>query len=85
MARTRHEAYYGLKSVPFKFFWRLFRSQAHAGDPANWHENLEIQYCNEGEGYFLLDGHKHPIKAGDVMIANSNSIHFTGTNSKIIF
>lgn len=85
MARTRHEEYFGLKSVPFKFFWKLFRTKAHAGDPANWHENLEIQYCNEGEGYFLLDGQRHLIKAGDVMVANSNSIHFTGTNSEITF
>ena len=85
MSRTRFEQYSDLKSVPFKFYWELRRTAEHAENPANWHENLEIQYYNEGEGYVLLDGQRHYVKKGDLMVANSNSIHFTGTNSEIKF
>ena len=85
MSRTRFEQYLDLKSVPFKFYWTLKRTAANAGNPANWHENLEVQYCNEGEGYVLLDGQRHNVKKGDIIVANSNSIHFTGTNSQIMF
>ena len=85
MSRTRFEQYLDLKSVPFLFYWMLRRTAANAENPANWHENLEVQYCNEGEGYVLLDGQRHSVKKGDIIVANSNSIHFTGTNSEIIF
>ena len=85
MSRTRFEQYSDLKSVPFKFFWKLRRTAEHAENPANWHENLEIQYCNEGEGYVLLDGQRYEVKKGDLTVANSNSIHFTGTNNEIRF
>lgn len=85
MSRTRFEQYSDLKSVPFKFYWKLRRTAEHAENPANWHENLEIQYYNEGEGYVLLDGQRHSVNKGDLMVANSNSIHFTGTNSEIRF
>lgn len=85
MAGTRYEQYLDLNAVPFKFYWRLKRTAANAGNPANWHDNLEVQYCNEGEGYVLLDGQRYNVKKGDIIVANSNSIHFTGTNDKIEF
>lgn len=85
MSRTRFEQYFDLNAVPFKFYWKLKRTEANAGNPANWHDNLEVQYCNSGEGYVLLDGQRYDVKAGDIIVANSNSIHFTGTNSNITF
>lgn len=85
MRRTRHEKYIDFSLIPFVFHWKLVRTVARSGDPANWHENLEIQYCHEGEGYILIDGKRHNVKAGDIIVANSNSLHFTGTDSNIMF
>lgn len=85
MARTRFEQYLNLNEVPFRFCWRIHRTPANAENPANWHDNLEVQYYNEGEGYVLLDGQRHEVKAGDIVVANSNSIHFTGTSSEVYF
>ncbi len=85
MSKTRFEQYFDLNAVPFRFYWRLSRTADNAENPANWHENLEVQYCNEGEGYVLLDGQRYSVKQGDIIVANSNSIHFTGSDNKIIF
>lgn len=52
---------------------------------ANWHENLEIQLCHSGEGYFITNGEKFTIQAGDIVIANSNRLHYNGTETKIIY
>ncbi len=85
MRKSRHEEYIDFSLIPFVMHWGLVRTAERAGDPANWHENLEVQYCNEGEGYVLLNGNRHEIKQGDIVVANSNSLHFTGTDKKIVF
>ena len=85
MRKTRHEKYIDFSLIPFLFHSRLVRTNERSGDPANWHENLEIQYCHEGEGYVLVDGKRYSVKAGDIVVANSNSLHFTGTDSRIVF
>ncbi len=85
MSSSRYEEYSTFDSLPFVLWWRLYRTAAHSTIPANWHENLEVQYCNEGEGFALLDGKRYAVKAGDVVVANSNSLHFIGTKSNITF
>ena len=85
MPNSRYEEYSTFDSSPFVLWWRLYRTAAHSTIPANWHENLEVQYCNEGEGYALLDGKRYSVNAGDVVVANSNSLHFMGTKSSITF
>lgn len=85
MSNSRYEEYSSFDSLPFVLWWKLFRSTTHSAHAANWHENLEIQCCNKGEGYVLLDGKRYNIKEGDIIVANSNTLHFTGTDSEIWF
>lgn len=46
----------------------------------NWHENLEIQLCTAGEGTVLLDGRSYAIGKGDIVVVNSDVVHYTSTS-----
>ena len=84
MLTTRFEDYANLKtSLPFTFENDIHRTKMTSGTEANWHENLEIQVCTKGEGFVLLDRNKFSIKKDDIIIVNSQVIHYTGTNSEL--
>lgn len=72
-----------IKNLPCMIFQNIVRTLEHQSDRANWHEELELQYIICGEGYALIDGEKYNITSGDIVIANSNSVHYTGTDTKI--
>ena len=85
MPRSRHEEYRNLRSIPFDLRRNIRRTSIHSANPANWHENLEIQFYLKGEGYVILDGKRYEIKEGDIVVANSNSLHFTCSENEIVF
>lgn len=85
MIKSRKEEYDDLGLEPFSFRWKLQRNFRHSNRSANWHNNIEIQYCNEGEGYVIIDGVRHNIYAGDIVVANSNALHFTATDSYLTY
>lgn len=41
----------------------------------NWHENLEILLCTQGEGQCLLNMESYRFEKGDFAIVNSDAIH----------
>ena len=61
------------------------RSYYHRSKDNNWHENLEIQICNEGCGTVLLNGEKHAFHKHDVIVVNSNVLHYTETDTNMIY
>lgn len=83
---TRYEEYHNqetiLPCVPFLHIHRRFDRPSQA---TNWHDNPEIQLCVEGEGFVLLDGERHPFQAGDLIVVNSNQVHFTGTDTALTY
>lgn len=42
---------------------------------ANWHENIEILYCTSGAGQILCNAVEYDVKAGDMLVINSNVLH----------
>ncbi len=42
----------------------------------NWHENLELIYCIEGEGDAVINSNHIPLKPGSMVIINSGDIHY---------
>ena len=42
---------------------------------SNWHTNLELLNCVEGEGTVILDGKSVEFRAGDTVCVNTNVIH----------
>ncbi len=82
MLNTRYEEYSGLNiAKSFVLFSDLIRTPNSAGGEMNWHENIELQFCTEGTGSVLLDGEKIPFNEGDIVTVNSNTIHYTTTDT----
>jgi AraC-like DNA-binding protein len=86
MLINRYEEYLSFSDgLPFVFHSRLKRTDLIYSEETNWHENLEIQFCNAGCGSVLLDGEHVEFTEGDTVVVNSNVIHHTGTESELIY
>lgn len=83
---TRYEEYHNsgvlMPCIPFLNIHRRFDRPSQA---TNWHDNPEIQLCVAGEGFVLIDGERHPFREGDIIVVNSNQVHFTGTDSQLTY
>lgn len=86
MLGTRYEAYEQTRDgLPFVLNTDIKRSRYHFSKETNWHENVEIQFCTQGEGTVLLDGKRYPFCQNDIAIANANVIHYTGTDRTLTY
>ena len=80
MDETRYEEYaYFNDLLPFVFRPALQRTPSTCSTSQNWHENVEIQLCTDGHGIVLLDGKSYDFSVGDIVVVNSNEIHYTYT------
>ncbi|MBJ6361963.1 AraC family transcriptional regulator [Paenibacillus sp. GCM10012307] len=41
----------------------------------HWHATLEINYICQGTGHYLINGNKHELQEGDIVLINSNDLH----------
>lgn len=89
---TRHEQYksYSITfnkdaTLPCAIFGNINRNPNTLNLKANWHKELELQYIVHGEGFVLIDGERIEVKAGDIVVANSETVHFTGSDSDMIY
>ena len=86
MAGTRHEEYGKLTDgLPFVLNTNLKRTFFNNSEENNWHDDLEIQLCTEGSGMVWLDGKKVPFNKNDIVVVNSNVIHYTGTATEMTY
>lgn len=84
--RTHYEEYnYTLGQIPFVLNDDLKRTSNLRSENMNWHENIEIQYCKDGDGIVLIDGKCYDFKAGDIAVIGSNSIHYTYSDTSMIY
>ena len=80
MLGTRHEDYVNFTDgLPFLLHVNINRNSINYSKESNWHENMEIQMCNDGSGFVLLNAEKYEIERNDIIVANSDVIHYTGT------
>ena len=86
MLGTRYEEYgQKLGELPFVLNLDIKRNQYNLSKQANWHENLEMQVCVSGNGTVLSDGKKHTFNKNDIAVINSNAIHYTATDTELIY
>lgn len=71
--------------IPFVLYDDLHRTPLTCSSAANWHDNIEIQFCIDGEGTVLIDGERYPFLPEDIVLVNSGSIHYTGTEEHLIY
>lgn len=43
---------------------------------SNWHENIELIYCIEGEGLAVINSNHINIEQGSLLVINSGDIHY---------
>lgn len=82
---TYGELYEKDTNMPCVIFPNLIRTKVNPVSRANWHEDPEVQYIISGEGHVSIDGESYNVCKGDIIIANSNSVHYTGTNTEIMY
>ena len=83
---ARHEEYPASNGeAPFVLKTDIERTPHKVSAEQNWHDELEIELCTEGEGEVLLDGKSYPFRKGDVIIVNSGVLHHTGSEARIVY
>lgn len=83
---ARREEYAALGgNEPFFLHADIERGANKISNEQNWHDEIEIELCTEGEGEVLLDGKRYPFECGDVILINSNVMHHTGSSSRLVY
>ncbi len=86
MNNIRFEKYPALiNDFPFSLGVDLERTPYNLSKEQNWHENIEIQLCTHGNGSILLDGKEYAFKKDDILVVNSNELHYTSTKASLIY
>lgn len=86
MLGTRHEEYAkNIEGFPFLLNVNLNRNEIYYSKERNWHENLEIQLCEAGDGFVFLNSEQYKITKNDIVVVNSNVIHYTGSSTNLIY
>ena len=86
MLGTRHEEYYSyFNNLPFRLAPDIEITASSYSYDANWHDNLELQLCIDGQGSVMLDEKIIPFSKNDIILINSNVIHHTRTTGNIIY
>lgn len=80
-----YEMYSNLKEPPFFLQSNLRRKEKTISKNWNWHDELEIQFCTQGEGIVMLDGKRYPFLKNDIIVANPNVIHFTNALGSLTY
>ena len=81
MKNYRYEDYSAIKNrKPCVVNTDIVRTAKNQSDIANWHSNIEIQLCVDGAGYIITDSRRAELVKNDIIVVNSNSIHYTGTD-----
>ncbi len=76
--KVRHEDIHIIQNgleYPFSAMVQTVHGKRMVVD-AHYHDFIEILYCQKGKYMILLDGISHTFGAGDMVIINSNEVHY---------
>ncbi len=86
MLGTRYEEYAVFEgNLPFSFQKGITVTDKAYSPEANWHDNPEIQFCREGSGFVMTDESHLPFMENDIVVINSNVLHHTNTDKRIVY
>ncbi len=69
--------------LPF-IFHRSFTLEKRTINP-NWHKNVEILLCVEGEGFVRCDKTVLPLRKNTLVTVNSDVLHSIGTEERVVY
>ncbi len=85
MNRIRFESHlHGHEGLPL-IVWNTVIENGKRSCIANLHENIEILYFYDGEGFVTLDATVHPVSRGDFVVANANVAHHIETDGQLSY
>ena len=79
----RHEIHQLQTQLPF--LYHPLNSVREREYTPNWHDQLEILQCCDGEGYVRCDGEYVPFTKGTVVVANPSVVHVVGSKSRALY
>ena len=86
MLNTRHEEYTNTRGdAPLVLFEGITRTPSVFSEKQNFHENVELELCTDGEGVVMIDGKQHPFQRGDIAIIDSDAIHYTFSERSLTY
>ena len=84
--KLRYEEYTDTQGrVPFILNDAITRTATLCSESQNWHENIEIQFCKEGDGGVLIDGKHYAFSKGDIALIDSGAIHYTFSDTNMVY
>ena len=66
--------------LPFRINRGTTHRRANQPPLPNWHENTEFLFCIAGSGYFYCNGKDYAVTPGDMVVANSEMLHYVATD-----
>ena len=82
----RYEQYQSHEgALPFTLYEHIIRTKERRSEKSNFHEEYEMEYCHQGEGFVLVDGERIPFGAGEMILIHSGEIHYTGSESSLTY
>ncbi|MBQ2754838.1 MAG: helix-turn-helix transcriptional regulator [Clostridia bacterium] len=86
MSELRYEEHSWLnEKLPFFVNFGIEITPTKYSHQANWHENLELQYCSAGVGVVSLDGEMREVSQGDIVAVNTNVIHHITSKERVCY
>ncbi len=83
---ARYENYGHISdAMPLVLYRGIERTPFCRSAEQNWHKELEIELCREGKGRVLLDGEHYDFYTGDIIVVNSDVMHHTGSDERILY
>ena len=82
MISSRYETHKIKNSILPFIFHPSFKMENRVKNP-NWHKNIELLQCIDGEGFVRCDTTVVPLKKGSLVTVNSDVLHSIGTDTKL--
>ncbi|MBO5071238.1 MAG: helix-turn-helix domain-containing protein [Roseburia sp.] len=68
----------------FPFIFHTDRVYSENGTP-NWHANIELLCCIQGNGIVKCGDAAHPFAAGDIVVINSDVFHTVYSSTEVLY
>ena len=86
MLGIRYEEYsLSNNSLPFILNADIQKTPHNLSTEKNWHEDLEIQLCTNGQGSVLLNGKNYSFVKNNIAVIGPNAIHYTTTADSLTY
>lgn len=69
--------------LPFIYHPRFERSTP--GGISNWHKNIELLRCTEGQGYVREGADQYPLTPNNLHIVNADTLHSFGSEDRVVY